>query len=134
MWVYSEKVKELFLNPVNFLMGDERECECDAVGIAGNPICGDEMKVFIWVKDGVIRDVKWKTYGCASAIASTSALSVLAVGRDLEMALRITPEEIAEYLGGLPKHKFHCSVLGQEALGAAIKNYKVKTGLENLGE
>ena len=72
----------------------------------------------------IIKDVKWKTYGCASAIASTSALSELAKGRTLDNALKISAEEIEEYLGGLPKHKFHCSVLGHEALAAAIEDYK----------
>lgn len=123
-WIYSDLVKEHFLNPRNFLMGDEEQYQADAEGIVGNPICGDQMKMFIQVKDGRIQDVKWKTYGCASAIASTSALSELAKGRALEEALTISPAEIAEFLGGLPRHKFHCSVLGHEALAAAIQNYR----------
>lgn len=122
-WIYSDAVKEHFLNPKNFLMGDESKYHYDAKGIVGNPICGDQMLMFIQVKDNKITDVKWKTYGCASAIASTSALSELAKGKTLAAALNITAEEIAEYLGGLPKHKFHCSVLGHEALAAAIQNY-----------
>ena len=135
-WVYTETVKEHFLNPRNFLMGDESKYQYDAKGIVGNPICGDQMLMFIQVEDEedpktkkptkVIKDVKWKTYGCASAIASTSALSELAKGRTLDDALKISAEEIEEYLGGLPKHKFHCSVLGHEALAAAIANYKKK--------
>ncbi len=135
-WVYTETVKEHFLNPRNFLMGDESKYQYDAKGIVGNPICGDQMLMFIQVEDGedpktkkpakIIKDVKWKTYGCASAIASTSALSELAKGRTLDDALKISAEEIEEYLGGLPKHKFHCSVLGHEALAAAIANYKKK--------
>lgn len=123
-WVYSEVVKEHFLNPRNFLMGDESQYQCDAEGIVGNPVCGDQMKMFIQVVDGKIQDVRWKTYGCASAIASTSALSELVKGKTLDEALQVGPEEIAEYLGGLPKHKFHCSVLGHEALAAAIANYR----------
>ncbi len=123
-WVYSEIVKEHFLNPRNFLMGDENAYPHDAEGIVGNPICGDQMKMFLQIEDGKIKDVKWKTYGCASAIASTSALSELAKGRTLEQAAEIGAEEIADFLGGLPKHKFHCSVLGHEALRAAIKNYQ----------
>ena len=122
-WVYSEVVKEHFLNPLNFLMGDENKYEHDAEGIVGNPICGDQMKMFIRVENDKIVDVKWKTYGCASAIASTSALSELAKGKTLDEAL----EEIAEFLGGLPKHKFHCSVLGHEALAEAVKNYRKKS-------
>ncbi len=123
-WVYSEIVKEHFLNPHNFLMGDEAKYPHDAVGTVGNPVCGDQMKMFLQIKNDVITDVKWKTYGCASAIASTSALSELAKGRTLNSALTIGPEEIADYLGGLPPHKFHCSVLGHEALAAAIRDYR----------
>lgn len=125
-WIYSDIVKEHFLNPRNFLMGDETNYRADAVGVVGNPVCGDQMKMFIQVQDGRITDIKWKTYGCASAIASTSALSELAKGKTLNEALRIGPEEITIYLGGLPKHKFHCSVLGHEALAAAIENFRQK--------
>ena len=123
-WVYSDIVKEHFLSPRNFLMGDESQYPHDAEGTVGNPICGDQMRMFLQIKDDKIIDVKWKTYGCASAIASTSALSELAKGKSLDEALKIGPEEIAEFLGGLPKHKFHCSVLGHEALAAAIQNYR----------
>ena len=123
-WVYSETVKEHFLNPRNFLMGDESKFDYDAVGLVGNPICGDQMKMFIKVKDGRIIDVKWKTYGCASAIASTSALSEIAKGKTLDEAMKISAEDIDEYLGKLPKHKFHCSVLGHDALKDAISNYR----------
>lgn len=133
-WVYTETVKEHFLNPRNFLMGDESKYNYDAKGIVGNPICGDQMLMMLQVEEKtdektgktepVIKDVKWKTYGCASAIASTSALSELAKGRTLDQALNISAEEIEEYLGGLPKHKFHCSVLGHQALAAAINDYK----------
>lgn len=130
-WVYSEKVKEHFLSPRNFLMGDETQYAHDAEGIVGNPICGDQMKMFIKVKDGVITDIKWKTYGCASAIASTSALSELAKGKTLEEALAIGPAEITNYLGGLPQHKIHCSVLGHQALAAAIENYRNHSQKQN---
>ncbi len=126
-WVYSDIVKEHFLSPRNFLMGDEANFPHDAAGTVGNPICGDQMTMFIRVKAGKIADVKWKTYGCASAIASTSALSELVKGRTLEDALTVGPEEIAQYLGGLPKHKFHCSVLGHEALAAAIADFRAKS-------
>ena len=105
-WVYSDIVKDHFLNPRNFLMGDESKYKYDAKGIVGNPICGDQMLMFIQVENDKIIDVKWKTYGCASAIASTSALSELAKGKTLKEAENISAEEIAEYLGGLPKHKF----------------------------
>lgn len=124
-WVYSELVKQHFLEPHNFLMGDETKYAADGRGIVGNPICGDQMLMMIKidVNTNTITDVKWKTYGCASAIASTSALSDLAIGKTLDEALKITPETIADSLGGLPKHKFHCSVLGQDALKLAIEDY-----------
>lgn len=127
-WIYSEVVKDHFLNPRNFLMGDESKFTCDAVGLVGNPICGDQMKMYIKVdpKTDTVTDVRWKTYGCASAIASTSALSELAKGKTLDEALNITAEDIDNYLGKLPKHKFHCSVLGHEALKNAIENYRNK--------
>lgn len=123
-WVYTEIVKQHFLEPRNFLMGDEAKYQYDAEGIVGNPICGDQMKMFLQITNDQIVDIKWKTYGCASAIASTSALSELAKGKTLDQALQIGPKEIADYLGGLPPHKFHCSVLGHEALAAAINNYR----------
>ena len=125
-WVYSEKVKDHFLNPRNFLMGDESKFDYDAVGQVGNPICGDQMRMYIKVKDDKIIDIRWKTYGCASAIASTSALSELAKGKTLDEALEIDAKMIDDFLGTLPKHKFHCSVLGHDALREAIKNYRKK--------
>lgn len=123
-WVYSDIVKDHFLNPRNFLMGDESKFDYDATGLVGNPICGDQMKMYIKVEDDHIADIRWKTYGCASAIASTSALSELAKGKTLDEALKITAKDIDDYLGTLPKHKFHCSVLGHEALADAISNYR----------
>lgn len=123
-WVYSDTVKDHFLNPRNFLMGDESKFDYDAVGIVGNPICGDQMKMYIKVKDNKIADIRWKTYGCASAIASTSALSEIAKGKTLDEALKISAEDIDDYLGKLPKHKFHCSILGHDALKDAIMNYR----------
>lgn len=125
-WVYSDIVKEHFLNPRNFLMGDESKFDYDAVGLVGNPICGDQMKMFIKVKDNKITDIRWKTYGCASAIASTSALSEIAKGKSLDEALKISAKDIDDYLGNLPKHKFHCSILGHDALKDAINNYRRK--------
>ena len=123
-WVYTEKVKDHFLHPRNYLMGDEKKFEHDAVGQVGNPICGDQMRMYIKVSDGKIVDLRWKTYGCASAIASTSALSELAKGKTLDEALKIDAKMIDDYLGNLPKHKFHCSILGHDALKAAIENYR----------
>ena len=127
-WIYTDTVKDHFLNPRNFLMGDESNFKADATGLVGNPICGDQMKMFIKVdkKTDQITDIRWKTYGCASAIASTSALSELAKGKTLDEALQISAKDIDDYLGNLPKHKFHCSVLGHDALRNAIENYRAK--------
>lgn len=123
-WVYSDIVKDHFMNPRNYLFGDETKFAYDAFGVVGNPICGDQMKMYIKVANNKIKDVRWKTYGCASAIASTSALSELAKGKSLEEALEISAKDIDDYLGTLPKHKFHCSVLGHQALADAIKKYR----------
>lgn len=127
-WVYSEIVKKHFLDPKNFLAGEESEFKYNARGMAGNIICGDQMLMLLQIKDDVITDIRWKTYGCASAIASTSALSEIAKGKTLKDAFTITPKQIADELGGLPKNKFHCSVLGDEALRNAINNYLESTG------
>ena len=118
--MYTEQVMEHFTNPRN--VGEIENA--DGVGEVGNAKCGDIMKIFLKIKDGIIEDVKFKTYGCASAIASTSALSELAKGKTLDEALKISAKDIDNYLGNLPKHKFHCSILGHEALADAIKNYR----------
>lgn len=127
-WIYTDIVKDHFLNPRNYLMGDESKFECDATGIVGNPICGDQMKMYLKINPDTdtITDIRWKTYGCASAIASTSVLSELAKGKTLDEALKISAEDIDNYLGKLPKHKFHCSILGHDALRDAIENYRNK--------
>ncbi len=129
-WVYSDIVKDHFLNPRNFLMGDdESKFQADAVGLVGNPICGDQMKMYIKVDPVTdrISDIRWKTYGCASAIASTSALSEIAKGKTLDEAIKITAKDIDDYLGTLPKHKFHCSILGHDALKDAIEKYRASS-------
>lgn len=123
-WIYSEKVKDHFMKPRNFLFGDEAQFDFDAVGTVGNPVCGDQMKMYIKVKGDKIVDVRWKTFGCASAIASTSALSEMVKGKTMDDALKIDAKAIDNYLGNLPKHKFHCSVLGHEALAKAIEKYR----------
>ena len=123
-WVYSDKVKDNFMNPRNFLFGDENKFDYDAVGTVGNPVCGDQMKMYIKVEDNKITDARWKTYGCASAIASTSALSEMIKGKTIDEALKIDAKAIDDYLGNLPKHKFHCSILGHEALADAVKEYE----------
>ncbi|MFH2137472.1 MAG: iron-sulfur cluster assembly scaffold protein [Candidatus Omnitrophota bacterium] len=123
-WVYTEKVKEHFTNPRNILK-DGDEFAADGKGTVGNVKCGDEMMFLIKVnrQKGTIEDCRWKTYGCASAIASTSMLSEMIKGMDLKKAYHITPAEIMQQLGGLPEHKVHCSVLGDKALRAAIDDY-----------
>ena len=124
-WAYSEKVKEHFMNPKNILL-DEEGYEHDGKGVTGNIKCGDEMIVVIQVdiEKDVITDCKWKTFGCASAIASASVLTELLIGKTVEEAEAITNDHIAESLGGLPKEKMHCSVMGQEALEKAIACYR----------
>ncbi|MDZ7822108.1 MAG: iron-sulfur cluster assembly scaffold protein [Candidatus Marinimicrobia bacterium] len=133
-WNYSDKVKEHFFHPRNILESDEKEYDAHGVGYVGSPACGDMMKVFIKVKDDRIDEMKWQTFGCASAIGSTSMLSVM-VSRDggmrLDDAWKITPEMIIDELGGLPANKIHCSVLGDKALREAIKDYYRKTGQED---
>lgn len=128
-FAYTEIVKDHFLNPRNFLMGDEKKFSFNAKGIVGNPVCGDQMIIYLKIgrnanNEEIIKDIRWKTYGCASAIASTSALSELAKGKTLSSAIKITSKEICDFLGGLPEHKYHCSVLGHQALKKAIENYR----------
>lgn len=131
-WAYSEKLKEHFINPRNVLE-DEESYQDDGKGIVGNMKCGDEMLIVIKVdkEKGIITDCKWKTYGCASAIASTSILSEMVIGMPLEDAYNISPKDIAKELGGLPVHKVHCSVLGDKALKAAINDYYSRNGMED---
>jgi NifU-like protein involved in Fe-S cluster formation len=129
-WLYSDKVKEHFMSPKNIL-DDEDKYGSDGRGEVGNIACGDQMLVVIKVKEGKITDCKWKTYGCASAIASTSMMSEMVIGMDLKQAYRIKPEDIVGKLGGLPDHKIHCSVLGDRALRAAIEDYYRRNNLES---
>jgi nitrogen fixation NifU-like protein len=127
-WLYSDTVKEHFTNPRNVLMEDESAFPADARGQTGNIKCGDQMLMLLKIEDDVIRDVRWKTYGCASAIASTSMLSEMIKGMDIRDAYNVRPEDLVEKLGGLPEYKIHCSVLGDKALRAAIDDYLAKTG------
>ncbi|WP_293909793.1 iron-sulfur cluster assembly scaffold protein [Sphaerochaeta sp. UBA5836] len=129
-WVYTPVVKDHFMNPRNTLREDE-QFDADGIGNVGSLACGDQMEVLIKVKDDKIADLRWLTYGCASAIASTSMMSEMAIGLTLEQAYHLTPTAITEALGGLPEHKFHCSVLGDKALRAAIDDYLAKQGREN---
>ncbi len=129
-WVYSPVVKDHFMNPRNTWVEDEN-FEFDGIGEVGSLACGDQMRIAIQVKDDVIVDLRWLTYGCASAIASTSMMSEMVIGMGLEEAYNLSPATITEALGGLPEHKFHCSVLGDKGLRAAIDDYLVKQKRDN---
>ena len=128
-WAYSDVVKDHFMNPRNVLQ-DGEVFEEHGRGLTGNIKCGDQMLVIIQVDEttGTIRDCRWKTYGCASAIASTSILSDVVKGMSIEDAFNISPKDIAAKLGGLPENKVHCSVLGDKALREAINDYYRRTG------
>lgn len=130
-WMYSDTVKDHFMNPRNILE-DEETFEADGKGVVGNMKCGDQMMILIKVEDNTIHDCRWKTYGCASAIASTSLLSESVKGMSLEKAYRIKPSDIVEDLEGLPENKIHCSVLGDRALRAAIEDYWKRNGMEEM--
>ncbi len=118
--MYSDKVMEHFQNPRNVGVLDD----ADGVGQVGNPVCGDMMTFYVKVRDGRLADVKFQTFGCGAAIAVSSMVSEMAVGKTIDEAMAITNELVAEELGGLPKNKMHCSNLGADALHAAIQNYR----------
>ncbi len=127
-WVYSDIVKDHFFHPRNIFFDDEKYM-ADGIGIVGSPACGDMMSVWVKIdkKTNRIKECKWRTFGCASAIASTSMMSVMALengGMTLDQAKRMTPEAIIDRLGGLPDRKYHCSVLGHQALREAIEDYE----------
>lgn len=130
-WVYTDTVKDHFFHPRNF-MDDEALYQASGVGMVGSPACGDMMKIWIKVDPATerITDLKWQTFGCASAIASTSMMSVIVTehgGMAIEDARKLKPQDIMERLGGLPVRKVHCSVLGDKALRSAINDYLRKT-------
>ena len=131
-WLYSDTVKDHFTNPRNVLLEEESSFDFNAKGQTGNIKCGDQMLMLLKINDDVITDVRWKTYGCASAIASTSMLSETIKGMNIEDAYKVRPEDLVAKLGGLPSFKIHCSVLGDKALRAAIDNYLDKTGRSGL--
>ncbi|RLF49617.1 MAG: Fe-S cluster assembly scaffold protein NifU [Thermoplasmata archaeon] len=124
--MYSDKVIEHFRNPRN--MGKIEDA--DGVGEVGNPVCGDLMKIYIKVKDGKIEDVKFETFGCAAAIATSSMVTELAKGKSIEEAMKIGRDDVARELDGLPPIKMHCSNLASDGLKEAIKDYLSKRGGE----
>lgn len=119
---YSEKVLDHFTHPRNVGKIDD----ADGVGEVGNAKCGDIMKMYIKVKNGIITDVKFNTFGCASAIAASSLATELIKGKPLDYAMGVTNKQVVDELGGLPEHKIHCSVLAEEAIRAAIEDYRSK--------
>ena len=124
--MYSEKVMEHFSNPRN--VGEIKDA--DGVGTVGNPVCGDLMTIYIKVKDNIIEDIKFKTFGCGAAIATSSMVTEMAMGKTIEEALAITRNDVADELEGLPPVKMHCSNLAADALHAAIDDYKKKVAEE----
>jgi nitrogen fixation NifU-like protein len=119
---YSDKVMDHFLNPRN--MGELEDA--DAIADVGNPACGDMMRLYLKIKDGIITDAKFKTFGCGAAIATSSMLTELLKGKTLAEAKKISNQVVAEALDGLPPVKMHCSVMAEEALAEALNNYQAK--------
>lgn len=126
MWDYTDKVMEHFTSPHN--VGEIKDA--DAIGEIGSLRCGDMLKLYLKIENETITDAKFKTFGCASSIASASILTDLVIGKNIKDAMHITNKDIAESLGGLPDQKLHCSVMGQEALEAALKDYYCRRGEE----
>ena len=126
MALYSEKVMDHFRNPRNVGVIEN----ADGVGEVGNPVCGDIMKIYLKIRDDTIADVKFETFGCGSAIASSSMATELIKGKPISDALQLTNKAVTEALGGLPAHKLHCSVLAEEAIKAALQDYYEKNGIE----
>ena len=123
--LYSEKVMDHFRNPRNVGVIEN----ADGVGEVGNTVCGDIMKIYLKIKDGIIEDVKFNTFGCGSAIASSSMATEMIKGNPVSEALELTNKAVAEALDGLPAHKLHCSVLAEQAVKKAVKDYYDKNGI-----
>lgn len=124
--MYTEQVMEHFMHPRN--VGEI--ADADGIGEVGNAKCGDIMKMYIKVKDGIIEDVKFKTYGCGSAIATSSIATEMIKGKSIEEALTLSNKAVVEALGGLPAHKIHCSVLAEQSIKAAIADYYRRQGID----
>ena len=122
--IYSDKVMDHFNHPRNVGIIED----ADGVGTVGNPVCGDIMKMYLKIDHGVITDVRFKTFGCGSAIATSSMATEIIQGKTIEEALTMTNAAVAEALDGLPPHKMHCSVLAEEAVKAALADYYTKRG------
>lgn len=127
--MYSKQVMEHFTAPRN--VGEIENP--DGVGEVGNPRCGDIMKIYLKIEENVITDVKFKTFGCGSAIASSSMTTEMVKGKTIEQALALTNRQVADALGGLPPVKMHCSVLAEQAIKKAIRDYALKAGMEIPG-
>lgn len=123
--LYSEKVMDHFRNPRNVGIIED----ADGVGEVGNTVCGDIMKIYLKIRDGVIEDVKFNTFGCGSAIASSSMATEMIKGKPVAEVLELTNKAVAEALDGLPAHKLHCSVLAEQAVKKAVKDYYDKNGI-----
>ena len=127
--MYSEKVMDHFMNPRN--MGEIEDA--DGVGTVGNAKCGDIMRIFLKVEDGVIQDVKFKTFGCGAAVATSSMATEMVVGKTVEEALKVTNKAVMEALDGLPPVKVHCSLLAEQAIHAALWDYAQKHNITSEG-
>ena len=125
MALYSEKVMDHFRDPRNVGVIED----ADGVGEVGNAVCGDIMKIYLKIEDGIVSDVKFETFGCGSAIASSSMATELIKGKPLSEALKLTNKAVTEALDGLPAHKLHCSVLAEEAIRAAVRDYYDRQGI-----
>lgn len=123
--MYTEKVIDHFTNPRN--VGEI--ADANAVGQVGNPVCGDIMKMYLKIEDGVIKDAKFKTFGCCAAIATSSVSTELIKGRTIDEALKLSNKEVIDELGGLPPQKIHCSVLAEEAIKKALSDYYIRRGM-----